>query len=548
MSRTLISNQALIDSFITMLPPTNNSTSHATQDIQKKIMGAIEDSQLPQNIQIKLIHLLSATTVVDQKFKALFHGDISQQNNDHSAADFALVGYFKRQNLTLSEADLAFRASKLYRQKWDDFRGDQTYGERTLREIYSQAELGIKENILPYAKKDTSAFSFQNPNEYRPIFVPMGMPAREFIGPRICDGIRLFPAKALSSLVALGAVGKTSVLMTIAAHIAAGKGWNGHPLKQQKVAMFFCEETQEEISRKFSAITEKWPEQERMVAINNLLTVPLLGIDARITTINKSEYHGSEITDKMIELLKDFRLSDGLVILDHMQGFTAGDLNLTETATAACREANKIAREVNSAVVIAAHIGKKDIKATEVEQGFAVGSLAFENATRQMSGMIPMSEENAKKYGLQDTKNEYVWLGLAKNSYGASTGGLWLKKIVNQNYHTVVFEPTLLSLPSSSSKLTANQKLEAQIVAVITKHLFTTKNILDGHSGKDGIFKVSKAKVRDATKSLIDVGVITEHTVTQSEREEHNLAKQVKVVLRANNFKSATTETANGNL
>ena len=366
------------------------------------------------------------------------------------------------------------------------------------------------------------------------------MPARTFIGPRICDGVRLFPAKALSSLVALGAVGKTSVLLTIAAHVAAGKNWNDHPLKQQKVAMFFCEETQEEITRKFSAITEKWSSQERIAATNNLLAVPLLGIDARITTINKNEYLGSGVVDKMIALLKNFGLSDGLVILDHMQGFTAGDLNLTETATATCREANKIVTRMNSAVVIAAHIGKKDIKATEVEQGFAVGSLAFENATRQMSGMIPMSEENAKKYGLQDIRGEYVWLGLAKNSYGATTGGLWLKKVFNQNYHTVVFEPTTLSLPISPNKLTGNQKLEAQIVALISKHPFTTKNILDGHSGKDGIFKVSKAKVRDATKSLIDVGAITEHTVTQSEREEHSLAKQVKLVLRVNHFKSAT--------
>jgi len=542
MTASFIDGQELINSFLEMLPPSTNNTNPTIQGNKEKLMGAIEISQLSQNIQSKLIHLLSATTVVDQKFKALFNGNISQQNNDHSNADFALVGYFKRQNLTPHEADLAFRASKLYRAKWDKLRGNQTYGEKTINQFYPQLETDTGENTHSTPPSQVNAFNFLSPKDYSPIFVPNGMPARTFIGPRICDGIRLFPAKALSSLVALGAVGKSSLLLTIATHIAAGKNWNGHPLKQQKVAMFFCEESQEEISRKFSAITGGWTPEERMTAIHNLLTVPLLGIDARITSINKSEYLGSGITEKMIALLEEFGLNDGLVILDHMQGFTAGDLNLTETATAACREANKIVSTINSAVVIAAHIGKKDIKATEVEQGFAVGSLAFENATRQMSGMIPMSEENARKYGLEETRGEYVWLGLAKNSYGASSGGMWLKKVINPKYHTVVFEPITISLPTSPSKLTANQKLEAQIVAFITKHPFTTKNILDGHSGKDGTFKVSKQKIRDSLQGMLDCGSIVEHEVSEEERIQYSIAKQVKSVLRLNDCMTANTQ------
>lgn len=535
MSMPLIQGQPLINAFLGMLNP----TPHIPSSIQlhSRTTGAVLTNQLSPTIKNRLSQIFLPNPVADSRYRELFNGDISRYNNNHSDADLALIGYFSREGLNPQEADHVFRASKLYRPKWDEQRGNQTYGEKTLNKVYSSPQTNVIEAATKQNSNGINSFEFSNPSDYEPIFAPNGMPARTFIGPRICDGVRLFPAKALSSLVALGAVGKTSVLLTIAAHIAAGKNWNGHTLKQQKVAMFFCEETQDEITRKFSAITEKWTLQERIAATTHLLAVPLLGIDARITTINKNEYLGSGIVDKMMVLLKDFGLSDGLVILDHMQGFTAGDLNLTETATATCREANKIVTGTNSAVVIAAHIGKKDIKATEVEQGFAVGSLAFENATRQMSGMIPMSEENAKKYGLQDIRGEYVWLGLAKNSYGAATGGLWLKKVFNQNYHTVVFEPTTLSLPISPNKLTANEKLGTQIIALISKHPFTTKNILDGHSGKDGIFKASKAKVRDALNSLIDVGVITEHLVTQSERGEHKLAKQVKIVLRENNFK-----------
>lgn len=358
------------------------------------------------------------------------------------------------------------------------------------------------------------------------------MPPRRFIGPHIANGIRLFPERALSSLVALGAVGKTSILLSIACHIAAGKDWNDHPLQQQKVAMFFCEETQEEVSRKFSAITDGWNSHDRGLATANLITIPLLGVDARLTSIYKNQYLGSGITEKIISLLSDFDFKDGLVILDHMQGFTAGDLNLSETATALCREANKIVESTGAAVVLAAHISKGNINAKEVEQGFAVGSLAFENATRQMSGMITMPIEDAKKYGLEDTRRDYVRLALAKNSYGASNSGLWLRKIVSDKYHAPLFEPVSLSRPIAAGKLSENQRVALQICGYLIKHPNMTKNQLDKVSGTKGSLKASKIKVREALDRLIATGKVKIHKVSESERSDLGLAKQVKEVLR----------------
>lgn len=541
MKNNLIADKALIDSFIAMLP-TNTSNSETTNAFSSRNTGAILLDQLPQAVKNKLPQLLEAVTVADQKYKALFNGDTSQYGDDHSSADIALIGYFQREGLTQDEADMAFRASKLYRSKWDEKRGDYLYSEKTINRVYQSLGITTSPKVNTNLNHNTIAFEFSKPINYKPIYVPHGMEPRTFIGPKISDGIRLFPAKALSSIVALGAVGKTSLLLSIATHIAAGKPWNGHPLKQRKVAMFFCEETKEEISRKFSAITENWSTEERLAVEINMLSVPLLGIDARLTKIERNQYLGSGITEKIIDLLNEFGLHDGLIILDHMQGFTSGDLNLSETATAISREANKLVDTTNSAVVLAAHIGKKDIGAVEVGQGFAVGSLAFENATRQMSGMIPMPDEEAKKYGLQETQKEYVWLGLAKNSYGASYGGMWLKKIVNRNYHTVIFEPVTLSIPIPTSKLTANQKLETLITTHLKKHPFTTKNMLDGLAGKDGIFKVSKEKLRDSIKSLLDSGEIYEHTVTIAEREANGIAKQVKTVLRNSDSKTADNQ------
>ena len=369
-------------------------------------------------------------------------------------------------------------------------------------------------------------------DRYRPVYVAGGIEARKFVGPNVGAGVRLFPASALSAMVALGAVGKTSLLISLALHTAAGKSWNGFPVERNKAAMFFCEETQEELTRKVSAILDGWSPSERQAAMENILLVPLLGADPRLTTIDKGQYRGSGVAERMIAMLEVFGLRDGLVVIDHMQGFASGDLNVSETATSICREGNKIVEATGAAVVFAAHISKANINATTLEQGFAVGSLAFENAARQMSGMLPMSEESAKKFGLEDVRSQYVWLGLPKNSYGATDGGMWLQKVFVQKYHTIAIKPVQLAVPVSQPRRSANEKLADRIVAYLAPRPWVSRNQLDGESGADGDLKASKSKVRDVLGGLIDSGSIDLHVVTEAERQKHGIPKQVKEVLK----------------
>ena len=76
------------------------------------------------------------------KFTSLFdQGDISQCDNDHSKADFALCQklafWLERDEALIDEA---FRQSKLYRKKWDDkHQGDgSTYGQMTIKKAISR--------------------------------------------------------------------------------------------------------------------------------------------------------------------------------------------------------------------------------------------------------------------------------------------------------------------------------------------------------------------------------------------------------------------------
>jgi hypothetical protein len=524
MAAELIQGQHLANAFLSLLPPPAKSGG-ANHNVSNLRTGAIAQAAIPDDLKKSLPEIFSPNQYFGFDWANLFNGDKSAYNDDHSAADMALVGFMAREGLTRDEVDLVFRASALYRDKWDEMRGETTYGQRTIAKAFEDSPDDV-------AQEDKVSLFDLDPNRYRPKYVAAGMPARKFAGPQIGPGVRLYPVAALSALVALGAVGKTSLLLSQLAHVAAGKKWNGFSVEQRKTVMFFCEENEDEVTRKFSAIIDEWSPAERQAVQENMLLVPLLGLDVRLSAISQGQHLGSGVAEEMIGLLNAFGLKDGLVVIDHMQGFASGDLNLSETATSICREANKIVAATGAAVVFAAHIAKANIKATTLEQGFAVGSLAFENATRQMSGMLPMPEEDAKKYGLESTRKEYVWLGLPKNSYGGTDAGVWLKKEVNSKYHTVMVNPVQLTVPVSGARKSANEKLADRIVNYINGHPRTSKNQLDAESGEDGALKASKGKVRDVLSGLLDTGVVVLHPVTDSERQQHDIPKQVKEVLR----------------
>lgn len=70
------------------------------------------------------------------KFSRLYSGDTSDYPS-HSNADFALCSILAWWTNDFDQIDRIFRKSGLYREKWDSFRGTQTYGEKLIRDAMS---------------------------------------------------------------------------------------------------------------------------------------------------------------------------------------------------------------------------------------------------------------------------------------------------------------------------------------------------------------------------------------------------------------------------
>ncbi|MEA3318443.1 MAG: hypothetical protein U9Q88_00350 [Bacillota bacterium] len=69
-----------------------------------------------------------------EKINRLYNGIISDYSGDHSSADMALCSYLSfYTNADKDRIDRMFRQTGLFRPKWDEYRGNQTYGELTMQ-------------------------------------------------------------------------------------------------------------------------------------------------------------------------------------------------------------------------------------------------------------------------------------------------------------------------------------------------------------------------------------------------------------------------------
>jgi putative DNA primase/helicase len=98
--------------------------------------GALVWEELPANVQETIHWWLNGITDGGPQDRAarnrLWINDLSDHNDDHSAADLSLVSQLIHRGLTDDEVDLAMRASGLFREKWDSRRPGGTYGLNTI--------------------------------------------------------------------------------------------------------------------------------------------------------------------------------------------------------------------------------------------------------------------------------------------------------------------------------------------------------------------------------------------------------------------------------
>lgn len=126
----------LIEVYMNYISPEEEDT---TKEIRLKLPTSTVGSAAPSReppaakLSVEEVYVIMQESKLWPQVQLLMDGDITGYNSDDSAADIALcnhLAFFTRKDPVLM--DTIFRRSALYRAKWDEKHGSQTYGEITI--------------------------------------------------------------------------------------------------------------------------------------------------------------------------------------------------------------------------------------------------------------------------------------------------------------------------------------------------------------------------------------------------------------------------------
>ncbi len=123
------------------------SKTNELKDYQEKLDEICKEylkKEIPKSHVLATSPTMKDWEILDKAFKSkvggkisrLFSGDISDYAS-HSNADMAFMNFMAFYTRSPSQLDSLMRSSGLYREKWDERRGDETYGSITIKSALS---------------------------------------------------------------------------------------------------------------------------------------------------------------------------------------------------------------------------------------------------------------------------------------------------------------------------------------------------------------------------------------------------------------------------
>jgi hypothetical protein len=163
-------------------------------------------------------------------FARLWDGETLMHGDDDSAADLALCSHLAFwTGKDAARIDRLFRQSGLMRQKWDEHRGRQTYGEKTIeraiqlcRDSYASASNGSSRKSSSPSRVNGSQLLPESAIEPAPVLVPLAD-----VQPESVEWI--WPGRVAVGKIALicgdPGLGKSWITLDVAARMSSGRGW-----------------------------------------------------------------------------------------------------------------------------------------------------------------------------------------------------------------------------------------------------------------------------------------------------------------------------------
>lgn len=286
---------------------------------------------------------------------------------------------------------------------------------------------------------------------------------------------RKYAAGEITSIIAPGGMGKSSVTMADAVAISSGKALTGFKVQRGSVWLYNLEDSRDELERRFLGLCECY--HVPLSEISNLAYTS--GRDHPLTLAKKIKGEAKandEDIERLIETIQQNSIS--ILFLDPFSRCYSVMENDNSEMNIVMNALTRIATETGCAICIVHHSSKAggNKNADPGDQDASRGASAIPNAVRISQTLSVMTQAEAKKYGIPEERREnYVKLTDAKaNLYLKNAKGNWYLKesIQLQNGDEVgVFKWIELAETAGFVKEVEKEEQKKEVLEFLRTHL-----------------------------------------------------------------------------
>jgi hypothetical protein len=323
-------------------------------------------------------------------------------DTSQSGEDYRFCLKHAREGKSAEEIDALFRKSKLFRPKWDEPRGDTTYGQMT-----------IAKAILAASKDQSFKTEIELLNVKE--MISSDPPEMEWV---LRD---IVPSGMIGEMIGDSGLGKSSLLFQMA--IAAASGKNIPPFfpdSPRKILLLNVEDPTDQLHRKIRHQVQS-AELRRLeldLLANNLVMPKGFGSIGPLMKRQDGNPVPTLIGKKVRSLIA--RKKPDLVILDTKSRLYGLDENNNDDAATWLRFLERITAKIGCSFIVAHHTGKGEGKIS------GRGASAFSNNTRFNLTLRPISGAEANKNGISEEETGNYFRVDVSSSYTSRQQPMYL--------------------------------------------------------------------------------------------------------------------------
>lgn len=251
------------------------------------------------------------------------------------------------------------------------------------------------------------------------------------------------PRGCVTLLTAEGGIGKSHLILGLAAHVACGRTFLDASVEMGRAAYIALEDSPDVVRRRLyflhKALRERHGSEVTREIQSNLVVASMVGRQLHVVT----QVHGTVMQTEGLDALVEACYGCDCVIIDPLARLHGIDENSNSAATSLLNACERVARETGAAVVLVHHVGKQAARDNDRGAHSARGASAISDAARSVLRLVRAEERDVKGFVVDPQKlasGHYLVLVHAKSNYAVRAENLWLER--DESGRIAVYEPT----------------------------------------------------------------------------------------------------------